>query len=192
MLINVSVDASTIYTIGHGTRSLADLVATLRAAGIARLVDVRRFPASRRNPQFGREILASSLPTSSIEYDFRGDELGGRRRSKTPSRHPALENPGFRAYADYMDELPFHDALARLIDDAKHMGPIAIICAETAWQRCHRRLIADALALQRIPVVHLLSPTRQEPHRLTRGVRADNHGHPVYDVGQSGELFPVA
>ncbi len=181
-----------IFTIGHGTRSLDDLVETLRAASVARLFDVRRYPGSRHNPQFGRDTLAAALPTLGIEYVVRGDELGGRRHSKTPSRHPALENPGFRAYADYMDELPFQDALACLIDDAKHLDPIAIMCAETAWQRCHRRLIADALVLKRIPVVHLLSATRQEPHQLTRGVRADNLGHPVYDVGLSGKLFPVA
>lgn len=187
----MSAEAPTIYTIGHGTRTTEDLVATLRAASIVRLVDVRRYPGSRHNPQFGRDSLAFSLPISGIEYDFRGDELGGRRRSKTPSRHPALENPGFRAYADYMDEPPFQDALARLIDTAKHAGHIAIMCAEAAWQHCHRRLIADALVLQGIRVVHLLSPTRQEPHQPTRGVRSDEHARPVYDVGQSGELYPV-
>jgi uncharacterized protein (DUF488 family) len=179
----------TIHTIGHGTRTMEDLVMTLRAASVVRLFDVRRYPGSRRNPQFGRDTLAASLLALGIEYVFRGEELGGRRRPKRPSRHPALEDEGFQAYADYMDELAFEDALLCLIDDAKRGGPLAVMCAETAWQRCHRRLIADALVLRGVPVVHLLSPTRREPHRLTHGVRGDEQGRPVYDVGHSAELF---
>ncbi|WP_272424415.1 DUF488 domain-containing protein [Polyangium jinanense] len=179
----------TIYTIGHGTRSLEELVETLGGASVARLFDVRRYPGSRRNPQFGRDALAASLPGLGVEYVFRGEELGGRRRPKRPSRHPALEDEGFRAYADYMDEPAFEDALEHLVGDAQQGGPLAVMCAETAWQRCHRRLIADALVLCGVPVEHLLSPTRREPHRLTHGVRADEHGRPVYDMGQTTELF---
>ena len=181
----------TIFTIGHGTRTIDDLLATLRSATIVCLIDVRRYPGSRHNPQFGRDTLAEALRASGIEYIWRGEELGGRRHSKTPSRHPALEDPGFRAYGDYMDEPAFEQALARLIEDAASIGPLAIMCAETAWQRCHRRLISDALVLQGAPVVHLLSPTRHEPHQLTRGVRADENQRPVYDVGHSADLFSL-
>jgi uncharacterized protein (DUF488 family) len=179
----------TIYTIGHGTRATEELVETLGSVGAARLFDVRRFPGSRRNPQFGRDALAASLPPLGVQYVWCGEELGGRRGAKKPSRHPALEDPGFRGYADYMDEPAFAQALARLLDQARHGGPLAIMCAEADWHRCHRRLIADALTLGGVPVVHLLSPTSHVPHRLTRGVRAGEDGRPVYDVEQTGDLF---
>ena len=183
----------TLYTIGHGTRTIEDLVDTLRSVSIGRLFDVRRYPGSRHNPQFGRDTLATSLPTFGIDYVWRGDELGGRRHSRSPSRHPALEDPGFRAYADYMDEPAFDEALAHLMEDAERRGPIALMCAETAWQRCHRRLIADAIVMRGVIVEHLLSPSHREPHQLTRGVRADERQRPVYDVGHFEQLsLPMA
>jgi uncharacterized protein (DUF488 family) len=188
----MSADPQTIFTIGHGARTLADLAAVLRAAGVGRLLDVRRSPGSRHNPQFGKDALAAALPAHGIEYAFWGDTLGGRRKGHPHSRHPALEHEAFRAYADYMDEPAFQETLARLIAEAGHAPPLAIMCAETLWTRCHRRLIADALVLAGVPVVHLLSPTRREPHRLTDGVRADAEGRPIYDLARTGDLFAKA
>src|SRR5262245_45306097 len=98
---------STLYTVGHGTRTTDELVGLLRAARVTRLVDVRRHPGSRRHPHFSRESLSRDLPRFGIEYAFRGDELGGRRSRVVPSRHPGWREPMFQAYADHMDTAGF-------------------------------------------------------------------------------------
>jgi uncharacterized protein (DUF488 family) len=171
-----------VFTVGHGNRSLDELVAMLREAGVVRLVDARRYPASRRHPHFARESLAKALPAAGIAYDFRGDELGGRRQATAQSsRHPAWRDPSFRAYADYMDSPAFRAALARLEADATR-EPLAFMCAERLWWQCHRRLIADALALRGAEVVHLLAPAEQRPHVLHPDVRPGDDGWPVYDL----------
>ncbi|HEY7876095.1 MAG TPA: DUF488 domain-containing protein [Actinomycetota bacterium] len=179
---------ATVFTVGHGTRSTEELVAVLRDAGVVRLVDVRRFPGSRRHPHFAREALELSLPAAGIAYDWRGEELGGRRSSTTrePSRHSAWRNDGFRNYADYMDSPEFRNALERLEEDARS-EPVAIMCAETLWWRCHRQLIADALMVHGFDVVHLIGPGESQPHRLHRSLRVAD-GLPVYDVGETGKL----
>jgi uncharacterized protein (DUF488 family) len=177
-----------IFTIGHGNRTLDELVATLRAAGVERLCDVRRFPGSRRFPHFGRDALAEALPRAGIAYDFRGDALGGRRRPGATSRHPAWRDPSFRAYADHMDTPAFRDAVVRLMADAARQ-PLAFMCAETLWWQCHRRLIADAVALRGGEVIHLLGPGEQRPHVLHPDVRAGDDGWPVYDLHVTGELL---
>ncbi len=177
-----------VYTIGHGTRSSAELIDTLRGAGIELLVDVRRFPGSRRHPQFARESLERDLPEAGIAYRWEGEALGGRRRSHPRTRHPAWRVAGFRAYADHMDTAVFRDALRVLEDEVRAGTRLAVMCAETLWTRCHRRLIADALTLHGFEVTHLLAPGRSEPHRLHEDVRADDDGWPVYDVGHTGTL----
>src|SRR5205823_11570665 len=106
--------SGTIYTIGHGNRTFDELVEALRAHGIAQLVDVRSFPGSRRNPQFGREQLERSLPANRIAYAWRKD-LGGRRRAQPASPHRGWRVEGFRAYADYMDTPEFAAALDELL-----------------------------------------------------------------------------
>ena len=172
-----------LYTVGHGVRSTDELVAVLRAAGVERLVDVRRFPGSRRNPHLSREALAADLP---LAYEWWGEELGGRRsRPKDrPTRHPAWRNEAFQAYADYMDTEPFRTALQRLLAeaDADHTAT-AVMCAETVWWRCHRRLIADAAVSQGAEVVHLLDVGTTQPHKASDGLRIDDDGWPVYDLG---------
>lgn len=175
--------ATTAFTIGHGTRSTDELAGALRAAGVGRLVDVRRHPGSRRSPHLSREALAESLPERGILYDYRGDALGGRRRSVATTRHPAWRVESFRAYADYMDTEPFRRALERLEEDARRGPPLAIMCAETPWWRCHRRLISDALAVDGFDVVHILDEHRREPHRVHPDLRVDQEGRPVYDAG---------
>jgi uncharacterized protein (DUF488 family) len=177
-----------VFTVGHGNRSLDDLVATLEAAGVARLVDVRRHPGSRRFPHFAGAALAESLPRAGIVYDFRGDELGGRRGPARVSRHPAWRDPSFRAYADYMDTAPFRQALVRLEADAERT-PLAFMCAETLWWQCHRRLVADALAVRGAEVVHLFGPGEQRLHALHPDLRAGEDGWPVYDVHVTGDLL---
>jgi len=171
-----------LFTVGHGTRSTDELVAVLRASGMARLVDVRRFPGSRRNPHLSREALARDLPGHSLAYEWWGEELGGRRRAlTTPTRHPAWRNDAFQAYADYTDTPGFRGALLRLLDVAAE-APTAVMCAESLWWRCHRRLIADAAVAQGAEVVHLVGAGQSQPHRLSDGMRIGEDGWPVYDV----------
>jgi uncharacterized protein (DUF488 family) len=177
-----------VYTVGHGNRSLDELVATLAAAGVVRLVDVRRYPGSRRHPQFGRDALAASIPRAGLAYDFRGDVLGGRRDGAPSSRHPAWREPSFRAYADYMDTPAFRDALAALEADAAR-EPLAFMCAERLWWQCHRRLVADALALRGAEVIHLLEPRSPCPHVIHPDLRPGDDGWPVYDRNVTGDLL---
>lgn len=179
-----------VYTVGHGTRTTEELADLLREAGVNRLVDVRRFPGSRRHPHFAREALADSLPALGIEYDWRGEELGGRRSRKKDgsSRHPAWRNDAFGGYADYMDTPEFRAALERLEAEASGGVRLAVMCAETLWWRCHRRLIADALVLRGSRVVHLIQPGNSADHPGNESARPGDDGYPVYDVGVTGEL----
>ena len=157
-----------LLTVGHGARSTDELVAVLRSAAVGRLVDVRRYPGSRRHPQFSRQAMASDLAARGVSYEWRGEELGGRRKPAEPTRHPEWIDPGFRGFADYADSPAFRAALQRLLADAAHDPPLAIMCAETLWWRCHRRLIADAVVAAGSHVVHLLDPgkTQDHPHSL--------------------------
>jgi uncharacterized protein (DUF488 family) len=154
-----------IYTIGHSTRALEELLALLRTRGVATLVDVRTIPRSRRNPQFARESLAASLPEASIRY-LHMPGLGGLRRPRPDSTNTGWRNAGFRGYADYMETAEFARNLATLIGEAAR-GPVAFMCAEAVPWRCHRSLIADALTVQGLAVEHILSASATEPHRLT-------------------------
>jgi uncharacterized protein (DUF488 family) len=179
-----------LYTVGHGTRSLDELAEVLISAGIGRLVDVRRFPGSRRHPHLGRSSLEAELPVRGLAYQWAGEELGGRRHSSAgTSRHPAWRDPAFRAYADHMDTPGFRQALADLLVDAETEPPLAVMCAETLWWRCHRRLIADAAAVRGTPVVHVLGVGKGDPHPLHPSLRVGDDGWPVYDVGIDRPLY---
>ena len=180
---------TTVFTAGHGTRTTEELAALLQEGDVELLVDVRRFPGSRRHPHFSSDALARSLPPLGIAYDWRGEDLGGRRsrRKDGASRHPAWRNDAFGAYADYMDTQPFRDALEQLERDAAKTA-VAVMCAETLWWRCHRRLIADALVLRGVEVVHLIQPGKRSAHPLNEAARPGDDGYPVYDVGVTGEL----
>lgn len=171
-----------IFTVGHGARSLDELVAVLASADVRLLVDVRRFPASRRHPHVAREALSTSLPGRGIAYAFRGGALGGRRRPRPTSRHMAWREEGFRGYADWTETATFQAALQELIATSQDRRT-AIMCAETLWWRCHRRLIADQLQLRGVEVVHLLSTTERHAHPTSELLRIDADGRPVYDVG---------
>lgn len=168
-----------IFTIGHGNRTLEDLVETLRAAGVETLADVRSFPGSRRNPHFGRAALDKSLPASGIAYRWI-PKLGGRRpKGKRPSPNAAWEVEAFRNYADFMDSAEFHEGIDELLALAAER-PTAYMCAETHPSQCHRRLISDKLTSLGHEVVHLLSPERREVHELTPFLRIDGT-HLRYD-----------
>jgi uncharacterized protein (DUF488 family) len=170
-----------IFTIGHGTRPVEALVAELKAAGVERLVDVRTVPGSRRNPQFGRDALESALEEAGIAYAWEKD-LGGFRRPSASSPHRAIRNDSFRGYADHMDGAEFRGALEWLTDTARDL-PTAVMCAETVWWRCHRRMIADALLVRGWDVVHLMPDGRSQPHRLHPDARVEGD-RLIYDAGQ--------
>ncbi|HEX2294147.1 MAG TPA: DUF488 domain-containing protein [Actinomycetota bacterium] len=178
-----------VFTVGHGTRATEELAALLASAGVGLLVDVRRFPGSRRHPHFAREALAESLPALGVAYEWRGEELGGRRsRDRSGSRHPAWRNDAFAGYADHMDTPVFRAALERIETEARSGVRLAVMCAETLWWRCHRRLIADALVLRGVEVVHLVQPGNSTPHPVNEAARLGDDGYPVYDVGATPEL----
>ena len=150
----------TAYTIGHGTRPLEELVATLAAAGVQTLVDVRRFPGSRRNPQFGQARLAQAVEAAGIGYRHEL-ELGGRRsREPGEERFSCLRVAAFRSYAARMARPEWQ---AALMDALAEPAP-CFLCAETAWRSCHRRLIAELLHARGHAVVHLVSPTERQRH----------------------------
>jgi len=151
-----------VFTVGHGVRPLEELVATLREAGVETVVDVRRFPGSRRNPQFKQAPLGEAVAEAGIAYRH-AVELGGRL-----SGEPGEEDFGcirvaaFRSYAARMRTEAWQSALAA---ELAQPAP-CFMCAETVWWRCHRRLIAELLTARGHEVVHLLGPGRREPHRL--------------------------
>jgi uncharacterized protein (DUF488 family) len=176
-------DAVTVVlTVGHGARSAEALLALLQRAGVTTLIDIRRFPGSRRHPQFGREALAASLHAPGIRYEWQGEDLGGRRDRNASSRHTALTDPGFGGYADHMDTRAFRGAVQALVGRAEAGEVLAVMCAETLWWRCHRSLVADALVCRGVEVVHLLDLNRREAHRRRPTMRCDDDGWPVYDA----------
>ena len=161
-----------IATIGHGARTLENFLATLAAGEVAQVVDVRRFPGSRRHPQFGQERLAASLAQIAVTYTWL-PALGGRRsRGPGPSPNPAWQVEAFRNYADYMDTPAFAVGFDELLTLARDRST-AIMCAETHPSQCHRRLIADKLSSLGHDVVHLITPTRAEPHATPPFLRVD-------------------
>jgi uncharacterized protein (DUF488 family) len=168
----------TIHTIGHGTLSEDDFTTLVREADVAEVVDIRSFPGSRRNPQFGRERMALWLPAAGVAYTWQRD-LGGRRKAVPGSKHVALRHRSFQAYADYMETEPFLDDVQILLErGARRM----VMCSESVWWRCHRRLLADHLMLVRhVDVMHLMHDGRLTPHHPTEGVRVDGD-RLVYDV----------
>jgi uncharacterized protein (DUF488 family) len=178
--VTADPDVPVLLTIGHGTRPLDELLDTLREARVSVLVDVRTVPRSGRNPQFSSESLRAVAEAAGLRYGWEKD-LGGFRRPRPDSPHVAIRNESFRGYADHMGSQAFLEALERLMGTARH-EPTAVMCAETVWWRCHRRMIADALAAQGWAVRHLLGPGRSEPHRLHPNARVEG-GRIVYDAG---------
>jgi len=151
-----------VLTIGHGSRPADELVACLLEAEARTLVDVRRFPGSRRNPQFGQAALSETLRAASIGYRH-AVELGGRLSGEPgEERFGCIRVAAFRSYAARMGSAEWQDALAGALVEPSP----CLMCAETAWQRCHRRLISDLLVARGHDVVHLIRPGELERHRL--------------------------
>ncbi len=160
---------SRVFTVGHSTRTWAEFRELLREHGIEQLVDVRRFPGSRRHPHFARESLSRALSEAGIEYSHEPD-LGGFRQPRPESPNTAWRSKGFRAYADHMDSPEFQEALSRLIGLASR-STVAIMCAEATPWRCHRQLISDALVARGHEVIHVLGPGKSDSHNLNVNAR---------------------
>lgn len=159
-----------LYTIGHSTRPLDDLIETLRAHQIQTLVDIRAFPMSRRLPQFNRDSLAQTLPAAGIRYLWM-KELGGyRKKVLEESPNPALRNQSFRNYADYMLTPGFEQAMADLIALAGE-SRVSYMCAERLHFRCHRMLVSDWLLAHGNEVLHIDGIGPPKPHGLTAEAR---------------------
>jgi uncharacterized protein (DUF488 family) len=155
-----------LYTVGHSTRSLDDLIETLQAHGIETLVDIRAFPMSRRLPQFNRESLEKSLPVAGINYVWMKTLGGYRKKSLEDSPNIGLRNVSFRNYADYMLTTEFENAMADLVALAEG-SRTAYMCAERVYFRCHRMLVSDWLLAHGHEVLHIDGTGQANPHRLT-------------------------
>ena len=163
-----------LLTVGHGLDDRARLGDRLRAAGVAELVDVRRFPGSRSNPDVRREALAEWLPGCGVSYRWE-PRLGGRRR--LPAGEPVADGwwtvAQFAAYAAHTRTAEFAEALDLVLDGVRDGGgdrTVAVMCSESVWWRCHRRLIADVVVLGRgLPVGHLMPDGRPAGHRPAEG-----------------------
>lgn len=178
-----------VFTLGHGTRTIEQLVEILRSAAVTRVIDVRRFPSSKRHPHFDKDALQRWLPEHSIDYEWEGEALGGRRTSPKdrPTHHPAWRNAAFRAYADHMETPEFQKALESVKVRARSKC-VSIMCAETLWWRCHRRLIADALTASGLEVTHLFDDHLAQSHETSDFARADAGNRLFYDVGVTPPL----
>ena len=164
-----------LLTVGHGTATAEQLSDRLLGAEVALLVDVRRFPGSRRHPHLSREAVPDWLPV-----DYRWEErLGGRRPLVPDSPDVALRNASFRGYAAWMRTPEFGGALREVLAEPRRT---AVMCSESVWWRCHRRMVADCAALLHdVEVLHLMPDGRLTPHRPTDGVRVAGD-ELVYDV----------
>ncbi|MFA9446586.1 DUF488 family protein [Egicoccus sp. AB-alg6-2] len=170
-----------LLTVGHGTATQDELVSLFLGAGIASVVDIRRFPGSRRHPHVARDRMQEWLPEAGIVYRWE-ERLGGRRSRRPDSPHTGLRNASFRAYADHLGSEEFHSAVAGVLDEAAR-HTTAVLCSESLWWRCHRRLVADHVTLlTEVPLRHLLHDGRLAEHVPTDVVRVED-GRLIYDGG---------
>jgi uncharacterized protein (DUF488 family) len=164
-------ELTVVLTVGHSTRTLEEFVGLLEIYGVTLLIDVRSVPRSRHNPQFNKETLPNSLKHYGIRY-IHMPEIGGLRRPKHESINLALENSGFRGYADYMQTQEFTDSLLRIVSLARE-NRLILMCAEALPWRCHRSLISDALVVRHIKVEHIISKDGLLNHELNEAAHVE-------------------
>jgi uncharacterized protein (DUF488 family) len=169
----------TIRTVGHSNKSLEDFLSILKTHGIARILDVRRYPKSRKWPHFDAAALSESLPEAGVDY-VGLPHLGGRRRARPDSPHVAWRDDSFRGFADFMDTPEFGAGLAEVERLASEM-PSALLCAEALPWKCHRSLIADALVARGWEARDVLSEKEARPHRIPKFARVEAK-RVIYDV----------
>jgi uncharacterized protein (DUF488 family) len=159
----------TIWTLGHSTRPLDEFLGLLGHYRLEAVADVRRFPGSRRQPQYAQAALRDSLGGSGIAYRWL-PALGGRRRPRPDSPNSAWRNASFRGYADHIQTAEFAAGLDELLEIAGRLRT-TLVCAEALWWRCHRALISDVLRLRGIEVVHILDARHSQVHPYTSAAR---------------------
>jgi uncharacterized protein (DUF488 family) len=163
--------AATLFTIGHSTRTLDEFTELLKTYAVTIVVDVRTVPHSRHNPQFNKETLPTALKP--IRY-IHMPEIGGLRHPKRDSMNLALQNSGFRGYADYMQTQEFTDGLLKLVALVRE-NCVALMCAEALPWRCHRNLLSDALVARHNRVLHIISKTDTITHQLNEAAQVDGY-----------------
>lgn len=171
-----------LLTAGHGRLSGAELTALLRGAGVTSLIDIRRFPGSRTNPDMSRDAMASWLPAAGIGYRWEA-RLGGRRRltADEPRDDPWWQVEQFAAYAAHTRTAEFDAALTEVLDESA-CRTVLVMCSESVWWRCHRRLVADVAVLRfGAAVSHLMHDGRLTPHPVAAGARLRDDGFVVWD-----------
>jgi uncharacterized protein (DUF488 family) len=171
-----------LLTYGHGTESAERTVALLSGADVAAVVDTRTAPGSRRNPQFARAAMAEWLPQAGVAYRWE-PRLGGFRRPSAGNPDVAWREDMFRGYAEHMRSAAFLAAIDDVLAEAESRQ-VAVMCSESLWWRCHRRLIADFAAARGVELRHLMHDGRADPHRPSPGLRLRDDGLLIYDAGQ--------
>jgi uncharacterized protein (DUF488 family) len=180
-----------IFSIGHSNRALKDLIASLRAFGVASVADVRSSPKSQHCPHFSRVALEAALPQSGIGYIWLGEGLGGFRRplgAESPNR--GWKDPALQAFADYATTRAFEGALSELERMARE-SPTAFLCAERMYTKCHRQIIADHLVARGWDVVHIIDATSSIAHRTTpfAKIEGEKVTYPLRFVDRTLEEF---
>ena len=185
---NTQLGGLPLLTVGHGTHTAVAFTELLRAAGVRSVADVRIAPGSRRFPHFGRDAMAGWLPAAGISYRWER-RLGGFRKLPPGSPDAALRNQSFRAYAAHMRTAEFAAAMTELIAGAAG-AQTAVMCSESVWWRCHRRLIADhASLIEGLEVRHLMPDGRLAAHEPTAGARVCR-GELFYDRLPAAQPLP--
>ncbi len=156
----------TIYTIGHSTHPLEEFIEMLKSFDIKVLADIRKLPGSRKYPQFDRQNLEISMPENDIEYRY-FEGLGGRRKQNKDSKNTKWRNASFRAYADYMETEEFRNAVEDLKEIAREK-PVAYMCSEAVWWRCHRSMVSDFLKAEGWNVQHIMAAGKSQAHPYTQ------------------------
>ncbi len=169
-----------VFTLGHSNRSIEDFLAILRAHRVQRILDVRRYPVSRKWPHFDAAPLAEAVAGEGADY-VGLPELGGRRKPRRDSAHTAWREEGFRGFADFMDTPEFEAGLRKVLELSQGRRA-ALMCAEALPWKCHRSLIADALVVRGVEVLDVLSAREARPHRLPAFARHERR-RIVYDGG---------
>jgi uncharacterized protein (DUF488 family) len=173
-----------LLTYGHGTDSAERTAATLAGAGVASLVDIRTAPGSRRNPQFVRAAMEEWLPAAGVAYRWE-KRLGGFRKPSASNPDVVWREDMFRGYAEHMRSADFQAAIDAVLAEAESRQ-VTVMCSESLWWRCHRRLLADFVTVARgVEVRHLMHDGRVEPHRPSDGLRLGENRLLVYDGGQN-------
>lgn len=177
----VQAGGPVVWTVGHSTWPVGDFIDLLREHAVTLLLDVRRYPGSRRNPQYGSDALAAELEHAGIAY-LHLPELGGRRNPRPDSRNGVWRNPSFRGYADHMASAGYRRSFDLMLQRAG-AERLVLCCAERLWWQCHRSMIADDVILHGGEVRHILGPGKLAAHSFREPAHLEA-GVPVYGPGQ--------